>query len=184
MNFETVRIHFLSDVFGLLSSTNFTTMATWRNDFLYCCLFTTASVLLPACRRLLFPLLHATKEIGDVCTQARRRLPSPQFFFWGKWGGGRGWGASVHRQKSNHYRIDQSASGSYSNTLLRKDLIPGPSLQKLLCSFCSLIWTLWCNVTLVLMKSFTKKWCLDLLKSAKLRWFKVQKFRKNQTCAP
>ena len=32
---------------------------------------------LPACRRLLFPLLHAekgrpraTKEIGDVCTQA------------------------------------------------------------------------------------------------------------------
>ena len=27
---------------------------------------------LPACRRLLFPLLHAaTKEIGDVCTQAR-----------------------------------------------------------------------------------------------------------------
>ena len=35
---------------------------------------------LPACRRLLFPLLHvekvpfprATKEIGDVCTQATR----------------------------------------------------------------------------------------------------------------
>ena len=25
---------------------------------------------LPACRRLLFPLLHAEKEIGDVCTQA------------------------------------------------------------------------------------------------------------------
>ena len=61
---------FLSDVFGLLSSKHFTTMATWRNDFLYGCLFTTASVLLPACRRLLFPLLHATKEIGDVCTQA------------------------------------------------------------------------------------------------------------------
>ena len=29
---------------------------------------------LPACRRLLFPLLHAetTKEIGDVCTQANK----------------------------------------------------------------------------------------------------------------
>ena len=29
-------------------------------------------LMLPACRRLLFPLLHssATKEIGDVCTQA------------------------------------------------------------------------------------------------------------------
>ena len=30
--------------------------------------------MFPACRRLLFPLLHpfprATKEIGDVCTQA------------------------------------------------------------------------------------------------------------------
>jgi len=25
---------------------------------------------LPACRRLLFPLLHAANEIGDVCTQA------------------------------------------------------------------------------------------------------------------
>ena len=33
MKFETVRIHFLSDVFGLLSSRNFATMATWRNDF-------------------------------------------------------------------------------------------------------------------------------------------------------
>ena len=33
VNFETVWIHFLSDVFGLLSSRNFTTMATWRNDF-------------------------------------------------------------------------------------------------------------------------------------------------------
>ena len=31
-----------------------------------------------------------------------------------------GWGASVHRQKSNHYRIDHSASGSYSNTVLRR----------------------------------------------------------------
>ena len=29
---ETVRIHFLSDVFGLISSRNFATMATWRND--------------------------------------------------------------------------------------------------------------------------------------------------------
>ena len=33
MKFETVRIHFLSDVFGLLSSKNFATMTTWRNDF-------------------------------------------------------------------------------------------------------------------------------------------------------
>ena len=30
--FETVRIRFLSDVFGLLSSRNFATMATWCND--------------------------------------------------------------------------------------------------------------------------------------------------------
>ena len=33
MKFETVRIHFLSAFFGLLSSRNFATMATWRNDF-------------------------------------------------------------------------------------------------------------------------------------------------------
>ena len=33
MKFETVRIHFLSDIFGLLSSQNSATMTTWRNDF-------------------------------------------------------------------------------------------------------------------------------------------------------
>ena len=33
MKFVTVRIHFLSDVFGLLSSRNFATMAMLRNDF-------------------------------------------------------------------------------------------------------------------------------------------------------
>ena len=33
MKFERVRIHFLSDAFGLLSSKNFATMTTWRNDF-------------------------------------------------------------------------------------------------------------------------------------------------------
>ena len=33
MKFESVRIHLLSDVFGLLSSRKFATMATWRNDF-------------------------------------------------------------------------------------------------------------------------------------------------------
>ena len=33
MNFETVRIHFLSGVFVLLSSSNLAIMATWRNDF-------------------------------------------------------------------------------------------------------------------------------------------------------
>ena len=33
MKFETVRSHFLSDVFVLLWSENFATMATWRNDF-------------------------------------------------------------------------------------------------------------------------------------------------------
>ena len=33
MKFEAVQIHFLSDVFGLLSSKNFATMAMWRNDF-------------------------------------------------------------------------------------------------------------------------------------------------------
>ena len=32
LKFETVRIHFLSDVFGLWSSGNFATMATRRND--------------------------------------------------------------------------------------------------------------------------------------------------------
>ena len=30
---ETVRIHFLNDAFGLLSSRNFATMAMWHNDF-------------------------------------------------------------------------------------------------------------------------------------------------------
>ena len=33
MKFVAVLIHFLSDVFDLLSSRNFATMATWRNDF-------------------------------------------------------------------------------------------------------------------------------------------------------
>ena len=33
MKFETVQLHFLSDVFGLVWSRNFATMATWRNDF-------------------------------------------------------------------------------------------------------------------------------------------------------
>ena len=33
MKFETVRIHFMSDFFGVLSSRNFATTATWRNDF-------------------------------------------------------------------------------------------------------------------------------------------------------
>ena len=34
------------------------------------CFFFQEFKRLPACRRLLFPLFHATKEIGDVCTQA------------------------------------------------------------------------------------------------------------------
>ena len=33
MNFETVRIHFLSGVFVLLSSRNLAVIETWRNDF-------------------------------------------------------------------------------------------------------------------------------------------------------
>ena len=33
MKFEAVQIYFLSDVFGLLSSKNFLTMAMWRDDF-------------------------------------------------------------------------------------------------------------------------------------------------------
>ena len=33
MKFEAVRIRLLSEVFGLLSSKNFATMATWRKDF-------------------------------------------------------------------------------------------------------------------------------------------------------
>ena len=33
MKFVTVWIHFLSDVFGLLSSKHFATVATWRKDF-------------------------------------------------------------------------------------------------------------------------------------------------------
>ena len=35
MKFDKVQIHFLSDVFGLLSSRNFATLATWHNDFSY-----------------------------------------------------------------------------------------------------------------------------------------------------
>ena len=34
---------------------------------------------LPACRRLLFPFPRATKEIGDVCTQAMIGLGQPKF---------------------------------------------------------------------------------------------------------
>ena len=33
MKFKTVQIHFLSDIFSLLSSRNFATKATWRDDF-------------------------------------------------------------------------------------------------------------------------------------------------------
>ena len=33
MKFETVQLHFLSDVFGLVWSRNFATMVTWRNNF-------------------------------------------------------------------------------------------------------------------------------------------------------
>ena len=33
MKFEPVRIHFLSEVFAMLSSKNFAIMATWCNDF-------------------------------------------------------------------------------------------------------------------------------------------------------
>ena len=33
IKFKTPWIHFLSDVFGLLSSKSFATMTTWRNDF-------------------------------------------------------------------------------------------------------------------------------------------------------
>ena len=33
MRLETLRIHFISDVFGLFSSRNFATMITWRTDF-------------------------------------------------------------------------------------------------------------------------------------------------------
>ena len=32
MKFETLRMHFISDVFGLFSSINFATMTTWRTD--------------------------------------------------------------------------------------------------------------------------------------------------------
>ena len=33
MKFETVRIYFLSDIFGLLSSRKIAIMATWPKDF-------------------------------------------------------------------------------------------------------------------------------------------------------
>ena len=33
MKFKTVRIHFLSDFFGLLSSRNIATLTMWLNDF-------------------------------------------------------------------------------------------------------------------------------------------------------
>ena len=32
MKFKTVQIHFLSDIFSLLSSRNFATKATWHDD--------------------------------------------------------------------------------------------------------------------------------------------------------
>ena len=45
-------------------------LKAYKDNFFFC--------MLPACRRLLFPLLHpfpsATKEIGDVCTQASLRV--------------------------------------------------------------------------------------------------------------
>ena len=40
MMFEIAQVHFLSDVFDLLSSRHFATVATWRNDLPSCnCLF-------------------------------------------------------------------------------------------------------------------------------------------------
>ena len=33
MKFKPVQIHFLSDIFSLLSSRNFATKATWHDDF-------------------------------------------------------------------------------------------------------------------------------------------------------
>ena len=33
IKFETVRVHFSRDIFGLLSSRNFATLAKWHNDF-------------------------------------------------------------------------------------------------------------------------------------------------------
>ena len=87
-----------------------------------------------------------------------------------------GWGASVHRQKSNHYRIDQSASGSYSNTVLRRlnswAIVTKTSLLFLFLYIPS-------AVSLI----FPRGIGAAEVKSAKLRWFKVQKFRKNQICA-
>ena len=87
-----------------------------------------------------------------------------------------GWGASVHRQKSNHYRIDQSASGSYSNTVLRRlnswAIVTKTSLLFLFLYIPS-------AVSLI----FPRGIAADEVKSAKLRSFKVQKFRKNQICA-
>ena len=51
IKFETVQIHFLSNVFGVLSSRNFATMATWRNDF----------------SSLFFAQLSCSSHVGFLC---------------------------------------------------------------------------------------------------------------------
>ena len=51
IKFETVQIHFLSDVFGVLPSRNFATMATWRNDF----------------SSLFFTQLSCSSHVGFLC---------------------------------------------------------------------------------------------------------------------
>ena len=56
MKFETVRIHSLSDVFGLSSSKNFDTMAIWRNDV--------SSLFQPLSAFFFLEMLDATYTLG------------------------------------------------------------------------------------------------------------------------
>ena len=73
MKFETVRTHFRSDVFGLLSSRNFATMATSRNDFSVLSMDTLPAVW----RGITSALLRQTFEIGGYLFE-RRELFEPE----------------------------------------------------------------------------------------------------------
>ena len=58
--FETVQVHFLSDVFGLLSPRNFATMAMWRN-----CISLLTHVVLPRLGNASFWTLLCLNAVPD-----------------------------------------------------------------------------------------------------------------------
>ena len=73
MKLETVRTHFRSDVFGLSSSRNFATMATWRNGFSVLSMDTLPAIWMG----LKSALLRQTFEIGGYLFE-RRELFEPE----------------------------------------------------------------------------------------------------------